>query len=118
MRLFLLTALFLLSTSAGAQSLAPQDLEGAWDYTHYADADTPDQKRPVGAKMEFRPDGTLVMTLSTGRADATWAVEGNTIVYNDTNGEQVWQVRSYEPGKSLVVEHRRALMFFERAEAE
>jgi len=104
--------------AASALAISPEDITGVWDYESYAEIERPDNKIPVGAKMDFHGDGTLVMTLSTGTAEATYRLEGDTIVYSDANGEQVWHVRSYEPGEMFVVEYQRALMFFRKSGAE
>jgi len=104
--------------AASAQAVSLEDITGAWDYESYAEIETPDNKIPVGAKMDFHSDGTLVMTLSTGKAEATYVLDGDTIIYSDSNGQQVWHIRSYEPGEALVVEYRRALMFFRKSGAD
>lgn len=104
--------------STRVQGLSLKELTGVWLYESYAEIETPDKKLPVGARMDFRPDGTVAMTLSTGSAEGTYRMEGDTIHYADANGEQVWKIHSYEPGKSLVVEHRRALLFFVRIVAD
>jgi hypothetical protein len=110
-------AAFLYATTS-AQTISLQGLTGVWSYESYAEVETPDERTPVGARMDFRPDGTIVMTLSTGSAEGTFTLEGDTIHYSDANGPQEWKVRSYEPGKSLVVEYMRALLYFEKVDAE
>jgi hypothetical protein len=107
-----------LVTTGNAESISLQDLIGAWNYVSYAEIESPDKKIPVNARFDFRPDGNIVMTLSTGAAQATFSVDGDTIHYSDANGNQEWKVRSHEAGRSFVVEYRRALLFFERASAE
>jgi hypothetical protein len=99
-------------TMANAQGISLEELTGVWNYESYAEVDTPDAKIPVGAQMDFRADGTVIMTLSSGKAEGTFVLEGNTIHYTDSNGSQVWNVRSYDPGKTLILEYKRALMFF------
>ena len=110
------TVVALFAVATNAQNLTLQDLAGNWIYQSYAEVETPDERRPVGAEMNFRIDGTILMTLSTGAAEGTFTLDGDTIRYSDANGEQTWTIRSYEPGKSLVVEYQRALMYFERAD--
>jgi hypothetical protein len=112
-----ITAL-LLGFAANAQTLSLDGLLGVWNYESYAEIETPENKLAVGARMDFRADGTVVMTMSTGTADGTFTLEGDTIHYADANGPQMWKVRSYEPGKSLVLEYQRALLYFERANAQ
>jgi hypothetical protein len=107
-----------LGAATNAQNLSLQDLTGVWNYESYAEIETPDERMPVGAQMDFRADGTIVMTLSTGAAEGTFILDGDTIRYSDSNGEQTWRIRSYEPGKSLVVEYQRALMYFEKIDTE
>ena len=113
----LLFAVFLTSTVT-AQSLSLEELAGVWNYTYYADVESPDNKIPVGAQMEFFENGTVITTMSTGSAEATYTLDGETIIYVDANGRQEWSIQSYEPGKSLVVEYNRALIFFERPDVE
>jgi hypothetical protein len=108
----------LLGAATNAQNLSLQDLTGVWNYESYADIETPDERLPVGARMDFRADGTIVMTLSTGTAEGRFTLDGDTILYTDANGEQIWKIRSYEPGGSLVLEYQRALMYFEKAVAQ
>jgi hypothetical protein len=117
-RIALIAAAFSLSASAGAQDVTIDDLVGLWSYDAYAEIETPDEKRPVGARMEFRSDGTVLMTLSTGTAEATYSIDGDTIVYSDANGTQEWTVRSYVPNESLVVEYQRALIFFTKIDSQ
>lgn len=104
--------------AANAQTVSPEDIVGVWEYESYAAIETPQDKRRVGAKMDFRGDGTVVMTLSTGKAEGTYAIDGNTIVYSDADGRQEWHVRSYKPGNALVIEYQRALMFFRKSASE
>jgi hypothetical protein len=99
-----------------AQSLSLRELTGVWIYESYAEIETPEAKMPVGARMDFRPDGTVIMTLSSVSAEGAFTLDGDTIRYSDPNGVQVWTIRSYEPNESLVVEYQRALLFFRRAD--
>lgn len=64
--------------------------------------------------MEFRSDGTIINKMPNGGQEAVYRLDGDTIRYRDANGEQTWEIRSFEPDTSFVVENRGMLMFFER----
>ena len=113
-RLILAAFTFVVSMPATAESIKLEDLTGSWNYVSYAEVETPDKKMPVGAKFEFRADGTLAMTVSTETVNATYSLDGDTIEYSGPDGQQTWNIKSHEPGETLVLEYRRALMFFEK----
>lgn len=104
----------LVSAIASAQDFSAAALIGEWEFTAYAESDTPDARVAVGVRFEFRPDGTLISKMPTGDVESRYSVDGNTILYSDANGEQTWILRAFEPGKSIVFENRGTLMYFER----
>ena len=109
----------LLVVSASALGVAQarmsrQQLEGAWNFTATAEIDTPEELMPVGLIMEFRSDGAIISKMPNGDQEASYRLDGDTIRYRDANGEQTWEIRSFEPDTTFVVENRGMLMFFER----
>lgn len=103
-----------LATGAFAQGLSQEQLTGRWEFTAFADVDAPDDRTPVGVIMDFQPDGAVITQMSTGDQEATYRLDGDTILYSSADGDQQWHIRSFEPDDRLVVEHDRSLMFFER----
>lgn len=114
-RLTLAAVSLFVSFPATAESITLEDLTGSWNYVSYAEVETPDKTMPVGAKFEFHADGTLAMTMSTETVTATYSLDGDTIEYFGPDGQQTWNIKSHEPGETLILEYRRALMFFEKA---
>ena len=117
-RLTLAAVSFFVSFLAEAESITLEDLKGSWNYVSYAEVETPDKKMPVGAKFEFRADGTLAMTMSTETVNATYSLDGDMIEYSGPDGNQTWKIQFHEPGETLVLEYRRALMFFEKVKPD
>lgn len=110
----ILSAVLLIST-VWAQTITEEQLIGTWVFKAYADIDSPEERRPVGAVFEFHPGGAFTSRRSTGEeTEATYTVDGNTIIYSDARGEQIWTIQSFEPGESLVVDNQGTLMFLER----
>lgn len=106
---------FLLASTAWAQAITQEQLIGTWVFEAYAQTNNPEERRSVGAVFEFHPDGTFTSRRTTGEvAEATYTVDGNTIVYSDARGDQIWTIQSFEQGKSLVVDNQGTLMFLER----
>ena len=68
----------------------------------------------MNAVFEFRTNGVLITKMRDTEAESTWSLEGNTFRYSDANGEQVWTVRDFVPGESIVMENSSTLMFLER----
>lgn len=104
----------LIAVTTWAQGVSPDELIGVWEFVSYADTDTPDERRPVGVKMEFKSDGTVVSMMSTGDVESLYRIEGTFIVYSDANGEQIWEVHSFEPGRAIVLNNRGTLMYLEK----
>ena len=108
-------AAVLLATTLWAQTITQEQLIGRWIFEAYAEIDSPEERRPVGAVFEFNPDGTFKSRRSTGEeAEVTYTVDGNTIIYSDARGEQIWTIQSFESGESLIVDNQETLMFLER----
>ena len=65
--------------------------------------------------MILGDDGSYEQYLPTGdlRGTATWEISGETLIYIDKNGKQVWKLVSFEDDK-LHVDHKGGEMFFER----
>jgi hypothetical protein len=104
--------------SVAQEPMSQQELEGTWNFRATAELETPEQNTPVGLIMEFRPDGTIVSKMPKGDQEAVYRLDGGTIRYRDANGEQIWEIRSFEPDTSFVVENRGTLMFFERPKTD
>jgi hypothetical protein len=105
----------LLASTIWAQTITQQQLIGTWLFKAYAEIDSPEERQPVDAVFEFKPDGTFKSRRSTGEeAEATYTVDRNTIIYSDARGDQIWAIQSLEPGESLVVDNQGTLMFLER----
>ena len=100
--------------STAQEPMSRQQLEGTWNFTATAEVETPEQLMPVGLIMEFRSDGTIISKMPNGDQESVYRLDGDTIRYRDANGEQTWEIRSFEPDTSFVVENRQTLMFFER----
>lgn len=115
-----LFVLLVLAATAGAQDdrpvklSTPEQLIGEWIYVARADRDSPDDRIPVGFILEFRADGTTVTKTTTHELNGTYVLDGKTIIYSGPDGEETWTVRSFEPGKFLVVESSGTLSFLER----
>lgn len=106
--------LTVISMSVLAQEFSAQALLGKWEFTAYAERSSPDDRTPVGAVFEFRPNGVLITTMRDTQTESSYSVDGDTFRYQDANGEQVWTVREFEPDISIVLENRSTLMFLER----
>lgn len=102
-----------------AAEITQEQLVGEWEFTHWAEKANKEQKEIVGVVMDFRSDGTVISKLSgpTGYQRGTYEVNGDTIVYSDNSGEQIWKVETFKPDKKLVVIHKDAIMFFEKVES-
>jgi len=94
--------------------LSVESLLGEWEFTAYAERSSPDERTPVGVVFEFRPNGVLITKRPNGDIESGYSVEGNTFSFLDENGEQIWTVRAFEPGVSLVMENRSTVMYLER----
>jgi hypothetical protein len=99
---------------AFGQGLSVEELLGEWEFTAYAEKSAPDERTPVAAIFVFRPNGVLITRMRDVEAESTYTIEGNTFRYRDSNGEQVWTVREFEPGVSIVMENASTLMYLER----
>ena len=111
---FCLVAGAMSALTTAQESMSRQQLEGAWNFRATAEVETPEELMPVGLIMEFRSDGTIISKMPNGDQESVYRLDGDTIHYRDVNGEQTWEIRSFEPDTSFVVENRRTLMFFER----
>lgn len=96
------------------QGLSVRDLEGKWEFVSWQEADDPSSKRQIGLMMDFNADGTVVSHMAQGPSNATFTIEGDTILYVDKRGEQPWKIVSHTPEKSLIVNNQGALMTLER----
>ncbi len=115
--IFLLVTL-LLCTPLSAAEISQKQLVGEWEFTHWVEKNNKSQKNRVGLFMDFQADGTVMIKHAgaTGYKRGSYEVEGDTIIYNDDGGEQVWKVQSFEPDKELVVSYEDALIFLEKAD--
>ena len=113
-KLFITTYLFLLfSSNVIAENLSTSSLSGKWTFTHMNLDDTDD--RPVNRAIEFLNDGTVINYDASGnkKSNASYTIQGNTIVYQDKQGKQKWLVEKFDK-TNLQVDNRGAMMFFER----
>jgi hypothetical protein len=71
--------------------------------------------RPVNRGMEFLSDGTIINYDAGGneKSQATYTIQGNSILYKDTHGEQKWRVEKFNKNV-LNVDNSGAKMFFKR----
>ena len=113
-RRLVLLAFSVASVAIAAQELSVQSLLGEWEFTAYAEIDSPDERTPVGVVFEFRPNGVVITKRSGGDIESAYSVDGNTFRFLDENGEQVWTVRAFEPGVSITMENRSTIMYLER----
>ncbi len=104
----------LLVAAVWAQAISQEQLTGMWEFIAWAEADNPQEQKPIGVKMDFRADGTVISKKASGDVKASYTVTGDTIVYSDADGEQVWKVQSFRPGEAMVVSNQGALMYFEK----
>jgi hypothetical protein len=104
----------LASLPAWAQEFSAEALLGQWEFAAYAEANSPEERIPVGVLFEFRPGGVLVTKRSTGDVESRYSVDGETVTYADARGEQTWKVREFAPNASIVIENRGTLMYLER----
>ena len=111
---FCLLVVSVSALDAAQARMSRQQLEGAWTFRATAETDTPEREMPVGLIMEFRSDGTVISKMPNGDQEAVYRLDGETIRYRDANGEQNWEIRSFKPDTSFVVDNRGMLMFFER----
>ena len=113
-RAWLLLASILLAPPAWAQEFSVAALIGAWEFVAYAERSAPEQKTPVGIVFEFKEGGTMVTKTPNGDIESTYKVDGNTMTYAGDGGEQTWEVSSFEPDESLVMQNDSVLMYLER----
>lgn len=97
-----------------AQGLSVSDLEGRWEFVSWQEVDDPSTKRQIGLMMDFNADGTVVSHMTQGPSNATFTIEGDTILYVDDRGEQPWKVVSHTPEERLIVNNQGAIMTLER----
>ena len=97
-----------------AQELTLDELVGVWNFVAYAEVESPADRISMSAQMDFRDDGTVITMRGGGSTEAAFSINGNTIVYTDGAGQQIWNIRSFTPGNELIVEYQRGLMFFEK----
>lgn len=113
-KLLLAGCWLLVTTNLQADELQLDDLVGEWHYVAWADSSAPEAKRPVGATIVIDGSGAVVTRMRDRDVPAQLQFSDGHITYTDATGEQLWQVVSFAPDESLVIEHRGALMFLER----
>lgn len=97
-----------------AQGLSVSDLEGTWEFVSWQEDGDPSSKREIGLMMDFNADGTVVSHMAQGPSNATFTIEGDTILYVDERGEQPWKIVSHTPEETLIVNNQGAIMTLER----
>ena len=109
------SSLFMIATSLCiAEEFTAENLIGTWTFTHIL-MDDGSSEIQVNMKVEIEAGGSYKQYLPTGDlfGTATWEISGNTLKYSDDNGEQNWELVSFEAG-ILRVDNRGAEMFFEK----
>lgn len=71
-------------------------------------------KQPINMMMEFRDNGEVISSKSGSSAKANFKVVDQNIIYADQRGQQTWEVMTFKPGETLKVNHKGAIMVFER----
>ena len=104
----------LISTPAWGEILTPENLKGSWMFAYWAEKGDLKNKRAVKVPMDFRSDGTVIRKERTRTQTVRYEIKGNTIFYIDKDERQEWKLVSFSPGKSFTVNHKGALLFFER----
>ena len=90
------------------------DLLGEWTFVYWMEDGDETSKRDINIIMDFQKDGTVITKMSNTTESAKFKVEGETILYTDKRGQQVWKIISFEPGKSFKVNHKGAIMYFKK----
>ena len=110
----LMAILCLFSSAVFAVEISADDLVGEWVFVHWAEKDTPEQTRAVNVVMDFQADGQVLSGMSRGKVTETYSVEGDTIIYHGKRGDQVWELVSFSPQESMVVNHKGSIMTFKK----
>ena len=97
-----------------ASGVSMEQLTGKWEFVYWAENDDPASKRSINMIMEFKKDGTIVNHVANKKTTASYTINGNVIEYSDKNGTQQWEVISFSPNDSMKVNHKGAVMYFER----
>ncbi len=105
--------LFLTSICLSVQ-ISQNNLVGKWTFVYWMEDGDETSKRDINLVMDFKDDGTVVTEMGKKTGNANYKVEGETIIYSDKRGKQVWKVISSVPGKSFKVNHKGALMYFQK----
>ncbi len=107
--------LFLFVSFAWSGSVTKDNLVGKWEFTHWMEEGDENSKRSINMIMEFKDNGEVISSKGGSSAKANYKVnDASTIIYFDQRGQQIWEVVSFEPNKTLKVNHKGAVMFFER----
>lgn len=114
-KLLLIPALLLSLTSIclGLQ-ITQSELVGQWTFVYWMEDGDETSKRDINLVMDFKDDGTIITKMGDKTESANYKVEGETIIYSDKRGKQVWKIISFEPGNSLKVNHKGAIMYFQK----
>jgi len=113
----LLAGLITMAASTSfALNLTQKQLLGTWEFIYWAESDNASSKRSINMIMVFKKDGTIVNRHKNGSMAkaANYSVDGNIIEYKDKRGVQQWKVISFSPDESMKVNHRGAVMYFEK----
>jgi len=114
-KLLLIPALFLFFTSICLSiQISQSELVGQWTFIYWMEDGDETSKRDINIIMDFKDDGTVNTNMGNKTEAANYKVDGNTIIYSDKRGKQVWKIISFEPGKSFKVNHKGAMMYFQK----
>lgn len=106
--------LFLFVSIAWSASVTNENLVGKWEFIYWMEEGDENSKRPINMIMEFKGNGEVISSKKSSSAKAHYEISGDNIIYIDQRGQQIWEVISFEPNKNLKVNHKGAVMFFEK----
>lgn len=112
--IFFQIILFLFVSLAWSASVTNEQLVGKWEFMHWMEEGDESSKRSINMIMEFKSNGEVISSKKGSSAKANYKVADENIIYIDQRGNQIWEVLSFEPGKTLKINHKGAVMFFEK----
>jgi len=114
-KLLLLPCILLSFTSiCFSAQISQNDLLGEWTFVYWMEEGDETSKRDINIIMDFQKDGSVITKMGNKTESAKYKVEGETILYTDKRGQQVWKIISFDPGKSFKVNHKGAEMYFSK----
>ena len=115
MKILLITTFIILNLSVFLSAqITKTDLIGKWTFVYWMEQGDESSKRDINILMEFKDDGSIVTYKGNKTEEANYKIEGEKIIYSDKRGSQVWEIISFEPGSSFLVNHKGANMYFQK----